>query len=495
LRSVPRVPNDRVLGVEITMSDTKRGNLLVVDDEVELMRALSDSLGEQGFAVKGVSRPADALDALSDGEFDLLLSDLMMPGTDGIALLQQALEIDPNLVGIIMTGQGTIPTAVEAMKSGAFDYVLKPFRIQTMLPILDRAMGVRRLKVENVRLKRYVERLTFESARYRIIGTSPAMQKVVSMIEKVAPIDTTVLIGGPSGAGKELVARALHGNSARRDRPLVTVNCATLQENLLESELFGHEKGAFTGADRAKVGLFEVAEGGTLFVDEVAEMPAGMQAKLLRVLENGHYRRVGGTQEMHANVRIVAATNKPLEDEQKAGRFREDLYYRLNVITIPLPPLKDRREDIPLLIDHLLKTRQVGKFPYTVSPDALAVLVSYDWPGNVRELANVLERAQILAEGPVITRDDLPDNLVTGPAPRPADTPTGPFDLEALERRHVQEVLAQMKGNKVQAAKALGVSRRALYRLIDKHGLSPGKERTPVEPRPVQSLPTNGDTK
>src|SRR6478672_9148309 len=359
------------------MADTKRGNLLVVDDEVELMRALCDSLGDQGFAVKGVSRPAEALDALRDGDFDLLLSDLMMPGTDGIALLRQALEIDPNLVGIIMTGQGTIQTAVEAMKSGAFDYVLKPFRLQSMLPVLARAMDVRRLKMENVRLKRALERLTFESPRYRSGGDSPAVRAVVGMIRKVAPTDATVLVRGPSGSGKELVARALHGNSPRKDKLLVTVNCATLQETLLESELFGHEKGAFTGADKAKAGLFEVAEGGTLFIDEVAEMSGGLQAKLLRVLENGHYRRVGGTIEHTAHVRIVAATNKPVEDEQKSGRFREDLYYRLNVITIGLPPLKERREDIPLLVEHLLATRQFGKVPYTVSPEALARLVSY----------------------------------------------------------------------------------------------------------------------
>ena len=452
------------------MASANRGSLLVADDEVELMRALCDSLGEHGFAVRGFSAPADALAALAAGDFDLLLSDLMMPGMDGISLLQQALEIDPNLVGIIMTGQGTIQTAVEAMKSGAFDYVLKPFRIQQMLPILDRAMNVRRLKMENVRLKRYVERLTFESARYRIIGDSPAIRRVTAVIEKVAGTDATVLIRGPSGSGKELVARALHANSPRRDRPLVTVNCATLQESLLESELFGHEKGAFTGADKAKAGLFEVAEGGTLFIDEVAEMPAAMQAKLLRVLEDGHYRRVGGTQEFHADVRIVAATNKPLEEDQKAGRFREDLYYRLNVITVPLPPLRDRREDVPLLVEHLLKVRQVGRVPYTVSPEALRLLVSYDWPGNVRELANVLERGQILAEESVITPDDLPDNLRTGPAAS-VPTPESPFDLEALERRHVQEVLTRLKGNKLQAAKALGVSRRALYRLIDKHGL------------------------
>jgi DNA-binding NtrC family response regulator len=343
-------------------------------------------------------------------------------------------------------------------------------------------MGVRRLKMENVRLRAYLDRLTFESAKYRLVGTSPAIRKVVAMIEKVAPTDATILVRGASGSGKELVARALHHNSPRRGKPLVTVNCATLQESLLESELFGHEKGAFTGADRAKAGLFEVAEGGTLFVDEVAEMSPGLQAKLLRVLESGRYRRVGGTAEHTADVRIVAATNKPLEEEQKAGRFREDLYYRLNVITIPLPALKDRREDIPLLVAHLLSTRQFGKVPYTVSPDALARLAAYDWPGNVRELANVLERAQILAEGSVITADDLPDT-VTGALPAgPAATPAAPFDLEAVERKHVADVLAKMKGNKVQAAKALGISRRALYRLIDKYALVPKTEPAAAAP-------------
>ena len=481
------------------MSKSNRGTLLVVDDEIELMRALCDSLGEQGFEVRGFCTPAEALGALREGNFDLLLSDLMMPVTDGITLLKMALEIDPNLIGIIMTGQGTIQSAVEAMKSGAFDYVLKPFRIQQMLPILDRAMTVRRLKVENVRLRSYVERLTFESVKHQIIGTSPATKKVVSMIEKVAPTDAAVLIRGPSGAGKELVARALHFNSPRRDKPLVTVNSATLQETLLESELFGHERGAFTGADKAKPGLFEVAEGGTLFIDEIAEMPAGMQAKLLRVLENGHFRRVGGTTEHTANVRIITATHKPLEDEQKAGRFREDLYYRLNVITINLPALRDRRQDIPLLIAHLLKVRQVGKTPHTVSPEAMHLLCCYDWPGNVRELANVLERAQILAEGSVITPDDLPENMITAEySAKPAEIEAHPFDLEALERRHVRDVLAQMKGNKLQAAKALGISRRGLYRLLEKYGLAskaePTEPATPGEHQPAPATEPGGDS-
>jgi DNA-binding NtrC family response regulator len=452
------------------MSIPQLGRLLVVDDEVELMAALRETLGDQGYEVVGVTSGLDALQALHDKPCDILLTDLMMPEMDGIQLLRKALEIDPNLVGIIMTGQGTIQTAVEAMKLGAFDYVLKPFKLQAMLPILSRAMEVRRLRMENVRLRQWVAQLSFESPRYQLVGSSPAMKRIVALIEKVAPSDATVLVRGASGTGKELVARALHFNSPRRDRPLVTVNCAALQENLLESELFGHEKGAFTGAVQTKQGLIEVAEGGTLFIDEIAEMPPGMQAKLLRVLEDGSFRRVGGTREHRANVRVIAATNKPLEEEQKAGRFREDLFYRLNVITIHLPPLRERREDIPALIQHFLTTRQVGAQRTQVSPEALDALVRYDWPGNVRELANVLERAQILAEEHLITLDDLPESLAS--VALPSATPgADPLHLHEVERRHVLEILQREKGNKVHAAKALGVSRRALYRLIDKYHL------------------------
>jgi len=458
-----------------------RGSLLVVDDEVELMRALCEALGEQGFTVRGLSDPSQATNALREGNYDLVLSDLMMPGTDGIQLLRQALEIDPDLIGIIMTGQGTIQTAVDAFKSGAFDYILKPFRIQNILPILDRAMELRRLRLENLRLRSIVRQLTVESPRSQIVGSSQALRKVTQMIEKIAATDATVLVRGPSGTGKELVARAIHSNSSRRDKPLVTVNCATLQESLLESELFGHERGAFTSADKAKLGLFEVAEGGTLFVDEVAEMAPTLQAKLLRVLEDGHYRRVGSTQERYADVRVVAATNKPLEDEVKAGRFREDLFFRLNVIAITLPPLKDRREDIPELVAHFLRTRQMGKTPFSVDPEAMRVLCDYDWPGNIRELANVLERAQILGEGDMITTDDLPDNLMLASKPAPVavvSSPLSPDDLEVNERRHVTNVLQRHKGNKVHTARALGISRRTLYRLIEKYGLA--KETVPL---------------
>ncbi len=392
----------------------------------------------------------------------------------GIELLGQLKERWPELEAIMLTGHGSIETAIQAMKQGAYDYLTKPFQLPELEVHIQKAY-------EKVRLARrerqWVEQLRYESPRYRLVGSSPALQRVLRLIEKVAPTDSTVLVRGASGTGKELVARALHLNSPRRERPLVTINCAALQETLLESELFGHEKGAFTGALQAKPGLFEVAEGGTLFIDEIAEMAAGLQAKLLRVLEDGHYRRVGGTQETHADVRVVAATNKPLEEEMKAGGFREDLYYRLAVVTIELPPLRDRPQDILELVEHFLTTRQVGPTRSRLDPEAAAALAQYSWPGNVRELANVLERAQILAEEHVITIDDLPDSIVDA-APL-AVAGTDPGHLREVERRHVLEVLEQHKGNKVQAARALGISRRALYRLITKYGLEGGRVASP----------------
>jgi DNA-binding NtrC family response regulator len=441
--------------------------LLIVDDDDQLRQTLARGFERHGMVVTSAASGEEALTKTPDLHWDVALLDLHMPDMSGIELLSKLKEFQPEIEVLLLTGHGSMETAILAMKRGAYDYLTKPFHLPELEIHIQKAYE----KVQLARRERqWVEQLKYESPRYRLIGSSPGMRRVVQMIEKIAPSDSTVLVRGASGTGKELVARALHLNSPRRTRPLVAVNCAALQETLLESEVFGHEKGAFTGAVQSKAGLVEVAEGGTLFIDEIAEMAPGLQAKLLRFLENGQYRRVGSTREVHADVRVIAATNKVLEEEIQAGRFREDLYYRVNVVTIELPLLKEKRQDIPELVEHFLTTRQVGSVRYRIQPEALDALVRYDWPGNVRELANVLERAQILAENNLITLDDLPEALTEGQAP--ATEPGGdPRHLREVERRHVQDVLRQEKGNKVHAAKALGISRRALYRLISKYHL------------------------
>jgi len=440
--------------------------LLIVDDDDDLRPTMARRFHLAGATVAQAARGTAALEQAAQARFDVALLDLHLPDMTGIELLQRLKEKQPELEALMLTAHGSLDTAIQAMKVGAYDYLTKPFQFADLEIHIQKAYE----KVQLTRRERqWVEQIRYESPRYQIIGSNPAIRRVVQLIEKVAPSDATVLVCGPSGTGKELVARAVHYNSSRRDRPLVTVNCAALQETLLESELFGHEKGAFTGAVLAKRGLFEVAEGGTLFIDEVAEMAPGLQAKLLRVLEDGHFRRVGSTAELHADVRVIAATNKNLAEEQEAGRFRADLYYRLNVLTISLPALRERRGDIPELVEHFLATRKVGQGRYRIAPDALEALCRYGWPGNVRELANVLERAQILAEDSVITLDDLPDTVV---AAVPAQGDAGdPRQLGEVERRHVRSVLDEEGGNKVRAAKVLGISRRALYRLLDKYGL------------------------
>jgi DNA-binding NtrC family response regulator len=440
--------------------------LLLVDDDDDLRQDLAQLFRKQGHQVTAAVSGEDALNKASHARFDVALLDLHLPGMSGIDVLTQLKEQQPELEALMLTAHSSIETAVEAMRKGAYDYLTKPFRTGDLEIHVQKAF-------EKVQLQRrqqqWLQQLSYESPRYRLVGSSPAMRKVVALIEKVATTDATVLVRGASGTGKELVARALHTNSPRRTRPIVTINCAALQENLLESELFGHEKGAFTGAVLAKPGLVEVAEGGTLFIDEIGEMAPGLQAKLLRVLEDGHYRRVGGTQEMNADVRVIAATHRDLAEEIKSGRFREVLFYRLNVVSIFLPPLRERREDIPELVEHFLTTRQIGPLRSRVDAEAMKALQAYAWPGNIRELANVLERAQILAENHVITPEDLPENILAS-----ATTPYqggNPRHLEEVERRHVQTVLQEEKGNKVHAARVLGISRRSLYRLIEKYHL------------------------
>jgi DNA-binding NtrC family response regulator len=458
------------------MPTTSQIRLLIVDDDEQLREALERKFKRQGLAVTTAADGAEALAKAAHNRWDVALIDLNMPGMNGIELMHQLKQLQPELEALLLTAQGSIETAIQAMKGGAYDYLSKPFPLPELEIHIQKAYE----KVKLARRERqWVDHVDFESSRYRLVGSGPAMQRAIQLLQKVAPTDATVLVRGASGTGKELVARALHYNSARRDRPLVTINCAALQETLLESELFGHEKGAFTGAVQAKPGLVEVAEGGTLFIDEIGEMAVGLQSKLLRVLEDGHYRRVGGTQENSADVRVVAATNQPLEEIIKAGKFREDLYYRLNVVTIHLPPLRERRADIPELVEHFLTTRKIGSTRYQIEPGALQALVHYDWPGNVRELANVLERSQILAEDHIITLDDLPDSVVETSA---GEVAAGdPEFLREVERRHVQQILQRVRGNKVHAAKALGISRRALYRLIAKYHLEAGRSGTHVQ--------------
>ncbi|MBI3822600.1 MAG: sigma-54-dependent Fis family transcriptional regulator [Planctomycetes bacterium] len=450
-------------------STEKIPRLLIVDDDLDLLQMMREHFERRGMVPDTSKTGGAAIELAAAATYDVVLLDVNLPDMSGLEVLGKLKAQHPEVEVIMLTAHGSIEDAIQAMKAGAYDYQTKPFRFNELEIHIQKAFE----KVGLARRERqWVEHIGFESPRYKMVGSSAPHRRVMQLIEKVAPSDTTVLIRGASGTGKELVARALHYNSPRRNRPLVTVNCAALQETLLESELFGHEKGAFTGAVQAKPGLVEVAEGGTLFIDEIAEMAPGLQAKLLRVLENGHYRRVGSTREAIADVRVVAATNKNLEDEIKNQRFREDLFYRLNVVDIRLPTLTERRGDIPDLIQHFLQTRRVGPTPFTITPEALEALTHYPWPGNIRELANVLERAQILAEERTITLDDLPDNIVEVHAAPASAAGDDPHHLRDVERRHVLAMLKQEKGNKVRAAKALGISRRALYRLIAKYHLA-----------------------
>jgi DNA-binding NtrC family response regulator len=460
--------------------------LLIVDDDVELQGLLRTRFDRQGMTVTAASTGEEALAKLAHVRCDVALLDLHLPGIGGLDVLARLKEMQPEMEVILLTANSSIETAVLAMKRGAYDYLTKPFRLQELEVHIQKAFE----KVQLARReKQWVHQVRNESPRHRLVGSSPSMRRVAALIEKVSGTDATVLIVGPSGSGKEVVARAIHAGSSRRDRPMVTINCAALQETLLESELFGHEKGAFTGAVHAKPGLVEVAEGGTLFIDEIGEMAIGLQAKLLRVLEDGHFRRVGATTELFADVRVIAATNRRLEDELKSGRFREDLYYRLNVISIPLPPLCERRQDVPELVEHFLSTRPLGSIRFHITPDALEALVRYDWPGNVREVANVLERAQILAEDHCITVDDLPENLV-GYHASPAEEESDTLDLHQTQRRHILGVLEEFRGNKVHAARALGISRRALYRLLDKYKIRSGSPITTEEWREKKEDPS-----
>ena len=439
-------------------------DLLVVDDDLEFRETLVTRFARRGFAVQSAGNGEEALGLAQRRNFDVAVFDMMMPGMSGLELLKRFKESHPECEVILLTGQGSIETAVEAMKLGAYDYLQKPFPLKDLESAAEKAFERRLLRKENSQLKAIIQRT---QPAHDMIGRSPAMQEVFRLIERAGPSEKAILIQGESGTGKELVARALHRHSSRADKPMVVINCAALPETLLESELFGHERGSFTGAISAKPGLFEVADEGTLFIDEIGELPGSLQAKLLRVLEDGSLRRIGSVQERRVSVRLLAATNRNLAKEVEASRFREDLYYRINVMSLELPPLRERQGDIPLLVAHFLGTA------WEIEPAALDSMQQYHWPGNVRQLINALERGKILCDSETIRVQDLPREVVVSTTTPRTSSPIEMIDdLGAIQRSKVVEVLRRESGNKSKAARALGVDRRKLYRLLEKYSIT-----------------------
>jgi len=449
------------------MNDSIR--ILVVDDEASQRELVSGYLKKQGFEVFTAAGGESALELFRQAPMELILTDQRMPGLSGLDLLKAAREINPETQVIVMTAYGSVETAVEAMRDGAADYVAKPLNLDELRQKIQRIVEQHRLYAENRALR---EELKSRHRIEGIIGESGQMVEVISLVQRVAASEATVLIRGESGTGKELIAKAIHYASPRAARPLVRVNCAALPENLLESELFGHEKGSFTGAISTRKGRFELADTGTLFLDEIGDLPLHLQAKLLRVLQEREFERVGSSQPIKVNVRILSATHRDLESLMRAGQFRDDLYYRLNVVTILVPPLRERRQDLPPLMDHFLKlfAAKNGKSLRGFSRAARDALLRYDYPGNVRELENLLERAVVLCRGDVIDRGDLPLILDDPDALSEAQTQLTAA-VEDLERRMIREALKRANGVQTRAAELLGVTERALRYKLKKYGL------------------------
>jgi two-component system, NtrC family, response regulator AtoC len=440
--------------------------LLVVDDDQVARELLAETLAREGYRVRVAGGGEEALRLAGAEPFDMALVDLRMPDLDGLGVLKQLAMIQPDLPVVILTAFATIETAIEAVNAGAFDYLSKPFRMEEIKIVVRRTLDARRLARENLQYRQELRaRYGFEG----LIGQSHQMVEIYKLIARMAALDTTVLIEGETGTGKELVARAIHGASARAARPFVVVDCAALPETLFESELFGHERGAFTGAFAARRGLLETSTGGTCVLDEIGELTAPLQAKLLRTLQERSIRRVGGNDAIPVDVRVIAATNRDLRRLVADGRFRDDLYYRLNVVTITVPPLRERASDIPLLAQHFLEifARRSGRPIRRLAPEAVALLAGYRWPGNVRELEHVIERATALSAAETLLPDDLPPHLreERDRAPRlPADGMT----LEDVKRWYVNKVLEESGGNKLRAAELLGIDRRTLYRILER---------------------------
>jgi DNA-binding NtrC family response regulator len=444
----------------------KPTDLLIVDDDPEFRASVVQRFARRGHNVQDAGDGETALALAERRQFDVAVIDMMMPGMSGMELLERLRAQNPESEVIVLTGQGSVESAVRAMKLGAFDYLTKPFPLTELETLIEKAHERRQLRKENQQLQAVLGRN--QRVEGDMVGNSRPMQEVYRLIQRAGPTDKAILIQGESGTGKELVAKALHRHSLRADKPLVVINCAALPESLLESELFGHEKGAFTGAAVAKQGLFEMADGGTLFIDEIGELAGSLQAKLLRVLEDGSMRRVGSVKERRVDVRLLAATNRNMAQEVAAGRFREDLYYRINVMSLQLPPLRERSGDVQPLVAKFLGP------DWKIADDAIAALCRYRWPGNVRQLINAIDRAKILADPPTIRLQELPaeiahfaDMQVNGDGQAELEEES----LAAIQRAHVVEVLARERGNKAKAARALGVNRRSLYRLLEKYNI------------------------
>jgi DNA-binding NtrC family response regulator len=455
-------------------------NILIVDDEKSLLDLLTAVFKREGYGVQTALSAAKGFEALEKDAVDLVVTDIKMPGTNGMDVLKHVRKRNPDVPVVMITAYGSISQAVEALKMGALDYVVKPFDVEELKIIVARGLEERRLKQENILLKKDLkERYSFA----QMIGKSRAMQEVYNLIEKVAATDSTVLVTGESGTGKEMAARAIHYQSARRDEQFVSINCAALPENLLESELFGHTKGSFTGAISDKKGMFEVAQRGTLFLDEVGEMSPWTQVKLLRALQERKIRRVGGTEEISVDVRIIAATNQDLKKRILEGKFREELFYRLNVISFDMPPLRKRVEDIPLLVAHFFQKYcgKMSKKPKRLTPEVVGLFEAYPWPGNIRELENVIERIVAIEDRETVTAGCLPQEIVSPQKKfetqylfEPGFSLTG--YLDEVTRKYISQALMATGGSIQKAAPLLGISYRTMRYLIGKHNLNQGRK-------------------
>ena len=448
------------------------GKVLLVDDEQTGRKALAQTLNRWGFEVLEASDGAAGLALLRRHRPEVVITDLYMPGHDGQYLLSEGLAESDDTAFVIVSGRAGVAEAVEVMKAGAFDFLQKPVDLRRLRSVLERAVERQRIRRELLRLRRELESSEDERT---LLGRSEPIRMLRELIARVGPADASAVIVGESGTGKELVARALAKASPRAAAPFVAINCAAVPGPLLESEFFGHEKGAFTGAVSRRLGAFDLADGGTLFLDEIVDLPIDLQAKLLRVLEDHRFRRLGGSDEVQVDVRVLAASNQDLQLALAQNRFRLDLLYRLNVVTVKVPPLRDRGEDVWLLAQHFLDRyrRRLGRSPATLSPEVQAALSSYGWPGNVRELRNVMERAAILSDGEVLRRRDLPEELTVPPGGRLVEFEPD-LTLDELERRYILETLRRCGGNQTRAGQKLGVTARTLYNKLQKWGIEPG---------------------